>query len=235
MAQPLPAATPVSNVDFTRHTVSLEWKSLNFLFLGITRPGRPKFHMGCYVISTFFAGGVSMKNGWIDNLKLVPLKRKIYLLLMVMMCAMGSGWAQAQETGFKYFSPFREGSDFIMLEKVCLIAVLAVAVLGLLYAFMLMKQVISADEGTPKMQEIGAAIREGANAYLSAQFKKIGPLIILITVLLAVTFTGNEEAFRWGRAFAFLIGACFSFLVGFVGMRLATLGNLRVAAAARHS
>jgi K(+)-stimulated pyrophosphate-energized sodium pump len=152
-----------------------------------------------------------------------------------MMCAMGSGWAQAQETGFKYFSPFREGSDFIMLEKVCLIAVLAVAVLGLLYAFMLMKQVISADEGTPKMQEIGAAIREGANAYLSAQFKKIGPLIILITVLLAVTFTGNEEAFRWGRAFAFLIGACFSFLVGFVGMRLATLGNLRVAAAARHS
>jgi len=69
-----------------------------------------------------------MKNGWIDNLKLVPLKRKIYLLLMVMMCAMGSGWAQAQETGFQYFSPFRAGSDFIMLEKVCLIAVLAVAV-----------------------------------------------------------------------------------------------------------
>ena len=176
-----------------------------------------------------------MKNGWIDNLNLVPIKRKIYLLLMVLACAMGSGWGQAQETGFKYFSPFREGSDFIMMEKVCLIAVLAVAVAGLLYAWMLMKQVISADEGTPKMQAIGAAIREGAKAYLSAQFKKIGPLIILITLLLAVTFTGNEEAFRWGRALSFLIGAIFSFLVGFVGMRLATLGNLRVAAAARHS
>jgi K(+)-stimulated pyrophosphate-energized sodium pump len=158
---------------------------------------------------------------------------------MVMLCAMGSGWAQAQvpgaEVAFKYFSPFRAGSDFIMMEKVCLIAVLVVAVAGLLYAWMLMKQVRSADEGTPKMKAIAEAIREGANAYLSAQFKRIGPLIILITVLLAVTFTGSEEAFRWGRAFAFLIGACFSFLVGFVGMRLATLGNLRVAAAARHS
>ena len=105
-----------------------------------------------------------MKNGWIDKLKLIPLKRKMYLLLMVMMCAMGSGWAQAQETGFKYFSPFREGSDFIMMEKVCLIAVLVVAVAGLGYAFMLMKQVTAADEGTPKMQAIGAAIREGADA-----------------------------------------------------------------------
>jgi K(+)-stimulated pyrophosphate-energized sodium pump len=176
-----------------------------------------------------------MKNGWIDKLNLIPLKRKIYLLLMVLMCSMGSGWAQAQDAGFKYFSPFREGSDFIMMEKVCLIAVLVVAVAGLLYAFMLMKQVTAADEGTPKMKAIAAAIREGANAYLSAQFKKIGPLIIIITILLAVTFTGAEEAFRWGRALSFLIGACFSFLVGFVGMRLATLGNLRVAAAARTS
>ena len=181
-----------------------------------------------------------MRNGWIDKLKLIPLKGKLQLLLMMILGLGVSGWAQAQtadaapEAAFKYFSPFREGSDFIMMEKICLIAVLAVAVAGLLYAFMLMKQVISADEGTPKMQAIGAAIREGANAYLSAQFKKIGPLIVIITALLAITFTGNEEAFRWGRAISFFIGACFSFLVGFVGMRLATLGNLRVAAAARH-
>jgi K(+)-stimulated pyrophosphate-energized sodium pump len=158
---------------------------------------------------------------------------------MVMMCAMGSGFAQAQvpgaERGFEFFSPFRAGYGFNSMEQFALISVLVVAIIGLLYAFMLMKQVTAADEGTPKMQAIGAAIREGANAYLSAQFKKIGPLIILITVLLAATFTGSEEAFRWGRAFSFLIGAIFSFLVGFVGMRLATLGNLRVAAAARHS
>jgi K(+)-stimulated pyrophosphate-energized sodium pump len=158
---------------------------------------------------------------------------------MVLFCAGASGWAQAQTPGaegaFRFFTPFREGSDFILMEKVCLIAVLIIAVLGLLYALMLMRQVVAADGGTKKMQEIGAAIREGANAYLKAQFRKIGPLIIIITILLAVTFTGSVEAFRWGRSLAFLVGASFSFIVGFVGMRLATLGNLRVAAAARHS
>ena len=178
-----------------------------------------------------------MMNGWIDKLTQIPIKRKLYLLLMTLFCAGASGWAQAQtpEQSFQFFTPFRAGSDFIPLEQICLIVVLVIAVCGLLYAFMLMRQVTAADEGTPKMQAVANAIREGANAYLKAQFKKIGPLIILITILLAVTFTGAQEAFRWGRAFSFLIGACFSFLVGFVGMRLATLGNLRVAAAARHS
>jgi K(+)-stimulated pyrophosphate-energized sodium pump len=85
------------------------------------------------------------------------------------------------------------------------------------------------------MQDIAAAVREGANAYLSAQFKKIGPLIIIITILLFLTYTGSVDLFRWGRAGAFFIGALFSGLVGFVGMRLATEGNLRVAAAAKHS
>jgi len=41
------------------------------------------------------------------------------------------------------------------------------------------------------MQEIAAAVREGANAYLSAQFKKIGPLIIIITILLFLTYQGR--------------------------------------------
>jgi len=184
-----------------------------------------------------------MKNSWGDWFKLfIPLKRKVYMLLMAFFYTGVSGWVQAQtpnaeevEGTFKYFSPLRAGSDFIMMERVCLLAVLAVAIAGLLYAFMLMQQVTAASKGTKKMQEIAAAIREGANAYLSAQFKKIGPLIIVITILLAATFSGNEEAFRWGRALSFLVGAIFSFLVGFVGMSLATLGNLRVAAAARYS
>ena len=180
-----------------------------------------------------------MKNGWINKDKLIPLKGKIQLLLMMLLGVGMSGWAQAQEPGaeasFQYFSPFREGYGFNSMERVALMVVLAIAVCGLLYALLLMKQVVAADQGTKKMQDIAAAIREGANAYLSAQFKKIGPLIIIITILLAATFTGSENAFRWGRALSFLIGACFSFLVGFVGMRLATLGNLRVAAAARHS
>ncbi|MDP3580433.1 MAG: sodium-translocating pyrophosphatase, partial [Ignavibacteria bacterium] len=100
---------------------------------------------------------------------------------------------------------------------------------------LLVKQVTAADSGTKKMQEIAAAVREGSNAYLSAQFKKIGPLIIIITILLFLTYQGSESAFRWGRSGAFLIGSIFSFLVGFVGMRLATIGNLKVATAAKRS
>ncbi|MCU0453372.1 MAG: sodium-translocating pyrophosphatase [Bacteroidetes bacterium] len=121
------------------------------------------------------------------------------------------------------------------MEIASLLSVLTIAVLGLLYAGLLVRQVMRADSGTPKMQEIAGAVREGANAYLAAQFKRIGPLIILLTGLLWLTYTGSEEAFRWGRAAAFLVGALFSWTVGFVGMRLATAGNLRVASAARHS
>jgi K(+)-stimulated pyrophosphate-energized sodium pump len=85
------------------------------------------------------------------------------------------------------------------------------------------------------MQDIAAAVREGSNAYLGAQFRRIGPLIVLLTILLLLTYTGQEGAFRWGRAISFLVGALFSWAVGFIGMRLATAGNLRVAAAATRS
>jgi K(+)-stimulated pyrophosphate-energized sodium pump len=146
----------------------------------------------------------------------------------------GSG-SEGTEMPFTFFSPFQDGYGFNTLERTALLVVLAIAVAGLIYALMLVKQVMAADQGTKKMQEIADAVREGANAYLKAQFTKIGPLIVIITILLAVTYTGHEEAYRYGRAGAFLVGAVFSWLVGFVGMRLATQGNLRVAAAAKHS
>lgn len=137
----------------------------------------------------------------------------------------------------KRFVPFSLFSDpkYSSLEVTCLMSVLAIAIAGLLYAVLLVKQVTRADCGTTRMQEIAAAVREGANAYLAAQFKRIGPLIIIITILLFITYPGSENAFRWGRACAFLVGALFSWSVGFVGMRLATTGNLRVAAAAKRS
>ncbi|CAG0927218.1 K(+)-insensitive pyrophosphate-energized proton pump [Planctomycetaceae bacterium] len=136
-----------------------------------------------------------------------------------------------------HFKPFALFSDprYSPMEIWALMAVLAVAVAGLLYALFLARQVLAADTGTPKMQEVAAAVREGSNAYLAAQFKRIGPLIVVLTILLFFTYTGSESAFRWGRAGAFLVGALFSSTVGFVGMRLATAGNLRVAAAARSS
>ena len=144
----------------------------------------------------------------------------------------GSGGGEAAP-----FRPFALFSDprYTPMEIGALLTVLGIAVAGLLYALMLARQVLAADTGTPKMQEVAAAVREGSNAYLAAQFRRIGPLIIVLTLLLFFTYTGSEPAYRWGRAGAFLVGALFSWAVGFVGMRLATSGNLRVAAAARSS
>ena len=185
-----------------------------------------------------------MLRRWTDRLLNSPMKRKVYLLLMLAffgaafafkpVMSHGTG-AEGTGEAFTFFSPFQEGFGFNTLERSALIVVLLIAVAGLIYAFTLMKQVVAAEQGTKKMQDIAAAVREGANAYMKAQFSKIGPLIVIITILLAVTYTGNINAFRYGRAFAFLMGSIFSWLVGFVGMRLATSGNLRVAAAARHS
>ncbi len=137
----------------------------------------------------------------------------------------------------QHFVPFSLFSDpnFNPMERASLITVFCIAIAGLLYAGLLVKQVLSADKGTAKMQEIAGAVREGANAYLGAQFRKIGPLMAILTVLLFLTYTGTLDAFRWGRAIAFLFGATFSWTVGYVGMRLATNGNLRVAAAATRS
>ncbi len=139
--------------------------------------------------------------------------------------------AAAHEGHFELFSPLRE---YDLGEQISLFLVLAVAVAGLVYAGMLVKQVNEADQGTPRMQEIAGAVREGAMAYLAAQARKIFPLIIVITVALWFTKRG-EPVFAYGRAGAFLMGSVFSWLVGFVGMRLATKGNLRVAAAATRS
>ncbi len=136
---------------------------------------------------------------------------------------------------FRYFD-FLTDPKFTSGERAALFGSLGVAILALLYAAMLVKQVLAADQGTQKMKDIAAAVREGANAYLARQLKVVG---ILILVLVGVLFfskylSGGNYAKEYaiGRAGAFLVGAIFSALVGFVGMRMATTGNLRVAAAA---
>jgi K(+)-stimulated pyrophosphate-energized sodium pump len=126
---------------------------------------------------------------------------------------------------------------FATYEKVALVANVFVAIAGIAYALLLVGQVKNAPQGTPRMQEIARAVKEGANAYLYRQFRVVAVLIIAITILLyfAAQQSGAHLAIAWGRAIAFLIGSTFSATVGFVGMRLATTGNLRVAAAAKTS
>jgi K(+)-stimulated pyrophosphate-energized sodium pump len=127
--------------------------------------------------------------------------------------------------------------DYSTGEKIALGSLVVVALAGLVYALMLVKEVIGAPQGTKKMQEIAQAIREGANAYLYRQFTVVGILIVILTFLLgwAAKISGLPPEIYYGRAIAFLVGSTFSATVGFVGMRLATVGNLRVAAAAETS
>jgi K(+)-stimulated pyrophosphate-energized sodium pump len=153
---------------------------------------------------------------------------------------------QAQETvaghatkAFHFFS-FMTSSDYSQVEKIALWVVLGVAFAGLGYALMLVGQVKNAEQGTEKMKKVADAVRAGANAYLRQQFSKIVVLIAVLTVTLFLTRLAGERSpdmypVAFGRAGAFLMGSLFSFCVGFVGMRFATLGNLRVAAAARNS
>jgi len=142
----------------------------------------------------------------------------------------------AEAHGFRYFS-FWTDSQYTDVERWSLIVVLAVAFAGLIYAGMLVGQVLGADQGTEKMRSVGRAIKAGANAYLGRQFKAIIMLVFLITAILYFATTGEagKEHVSLGRALAFFIGATFSWLVGYVGMSLAVRGNLRVAAAARTS
>jgi K(+)-stimulated pyrophosphate-energized sodium pump len=148
-----------------------------------------------------------------------------------------SASAPAAES-FKFFS-FLTSPHYAGYEKIALWVVLGVALSGLLYALSLVKEVYGADQGTDKMKKVAKAIREGADAYLKRQLTAVGSLIGLLVVLLYLSRaipTGHyTDPIAFGRAAAFLMGAVFSGLVGFVGMRLATAGNLRVAAAAKTS
>ncbi len=134
-------------------------------------------------------------------------------------------------------------------ETIAVWAVLAIAILGIIYAFVLRAQILKQDKGTPRMQEVWGFIKSGANAYLSRQFRTIIILIGILTFVLAASvlvipptreaeevFGSREDATLWvaiGRAIAFLMGSLFSYTVGFVGMNVAVEGNVRVAAAAR--
>ncbi len=111
--------------------------------------------------------------------------------------ATGSGTTDTKT--FQLWDPIR-GTDFQWYEKVLLVLNVFVALGGLGYALMLVKQVREADEGTPKMQEIALAVREGANAYLYRQFRVVGVLIVVITVLLylAAALHGNRGSHRLG-------------------------------------
>src|SRR5688500_4776169 len=142
----------------------------------------------------------------------------------------------AAEGGYQEFT--LKGGEFLVLALSGISAILALAV-----GFVLMKDVLKQDQGTPKMIEIATAIQEGAIAYLRRQFKTIGVILIPLAIIVFLTSVkvakpdGVEALsfFESGlyRTLAFIAGCAMSGLTGFIGMSLATQGNVRTAAAAK--
>ena len=109
--------------------------------------------------------------------------------------------------------------------------VLAVSLVALAIAWALRSQVLAASAGTPKMQEIAAAVQEGAAAYLARQFRTLSYFVVIVFLLL-FALPGDMDV-KIGRSVFFIIGAVFSATVGYQGMWLAVRANVRVAEAAR--
>ncbi len=118
------------------------------------------------------------------------------------------------------------GSNLVL---VVIVAAIALFALGLAVVFR--REVLAAGEGTDNMKAIALAIQEGANAYLTRQFRTLGIFAaIAFFALLALPADGWDV--RLGRSIFFVAGAGFSAAVGYLGMNLAVRANLRVAAAA---
>ena len=102
------------------------------------------------------------------------------------------------------------------------------AVCALLFALVKANYVSKQSAGNDKMKEIAAAIAEGANAFLFAEYKILAIFIVILLVLIGA-FIGIDTAI------CFLAGALFSILAGFFGMKVATKANVRTANAAHES
>ena len=142
----------------------------------------------------------------------------------------------AAEGGWQDFT--LKGGEWLVLALSGAASLLALAV-----GFFLVRSVMSQDEGTPKMKEIALAIQEGAWAYLKRQFRTIGFILVPVSIIVfltsvAIVKPNGEEALSFVssgifRTIAFLLGCVASGLTGYIGMTLATRGNVRTAAAAR--
>jgi K(+)-stimulated pyrophosphate-energized sodium pump len=114
---------------------------------------------------------------------------------------------------------------------------LGTGVLALIAAFVLARIVLSADTGTPEMQSISNAIREGAEAFLSRQYRTIGILAVVLAIVVFLGYHASPRTapFALRTVISFLVGAICSGLAGFTGMYVSIRANIRTASAARSS
>ncbi len=159
-------------------------------------------------------------------LKCVKGTRAFFILCAaVLVCSPGVALAQSEGLGFNNDDP-----QFKLVWGISFVC----AVIALVQAYFFYKSMKASDEGNERMVEIAGYVREGANAYLTQQYKVVAIFFVIIFILLAIAAYGLGVQSKW-VPFAFITGGFFSGLAGWFGMKTATWASSRTAAGAQKS